>query len=134
MPSSTSARSIRVLLGLAPSSGVAGGTGDGVRIRDHLAAVRTLLAWQRAAVTLCGVAAIVSRLRQHRLLIERISATGLVLVAVVLVLLAGLRLLTTGDELVPGAVERRPLVAALPLVLVAVAAALLTILAAQPWS
>jgi uncharacterized membrane protein YidH (DUF202 family) len=105
-----------------------------VRIRDHLAAVRTLLAWQRAAVTLCGVAAIVTRLRQHGLLVERISATGLVLVAVLLVLLAGVRLLATGDELVPGAVERRPLVTALQLMLVAVAAAFVTILATQPWS
>lgn len=37
------------------------GGGEGVRIRDHLANVRTLLAWQRIALVLLGLGYVVAR-------------------------------------------------------------------------
>lgn len=83
-------------------------TADGVRIRDHLAAVRTLLAWHRAAVALLGIAVLISRIRgPHAITDNRALAVVLVAVALVVLPVAGRGLLHTRDRLETGAPPSR---------------------------
>lgn len=63
------------------------GGGEGVRIRDHLANVRTLLAWHRAGVVLLGMGYVIARFetieqRPQRLLGVAVGLSGWLVVAV----------------------------------------------------
>ena len=50
-------------LGLGPPpQGSGRGGGEGVRTRDHLANVRTFLAWARAGIALAGLGVVIDRL------------------------------------------------------------------------
>lgn len=103
------------------------GTADGVRIRDHLAAVRTLLAWHRAAVALLGIAVVASRIREVHAGDNRDVAVALTIVAVIALLIAAGQLLRTRDRLEAGALASRPTVLLGALVLVGVGGAVVLI-------
>lgn len=69
------------------SLGAGRGGGEGVRIRDHLANVRTLLAWHRAGIVLLGMGYVIARFetieqRPQRLIGVAVSITGWLVVAV----------------------------------------------------
>ena len=75
-------------------TGIAGrGGGEGVRIRDHLANVRTLLAWLRAGLVLMAMGYVVARFQVIASVGERVIGIAVSLSGWLVVAVAGARFL-----------------------------------------